>query len=197
MNAIMTAQLDDLASAAEVAAALLKLTDADLVRLKLIAQLRTSGLVAIEWKDLINEAVCRALGETRRWPRNVPFIAFLAQTMRSIANEERRRLHQEKVTLESDLGSSHVEGELITLDDLAENPVHPEREELARKTLEEIEALFKDDVEALALLNGLADGLTPDEIQIKGDMNKIQYASSQKRIRRKLAREFLTEGNQS
>jgi DNA-directed RNA polymerase specialized sigma24 family protein len=187
----MTAQLDDLASTTDVATALLSLTDADTVRLKRIAQLRTAGLVAIEWKDLINEAVSRALGETRRWPRSVPFIAFLAQTMRSIANEEWRRLHQEKVTLESDLGSSHSEGELMTLDVLAENAVHPEREVLARKTLEEIEALFKDDLEALATLNGLAGGLTPYEIQIKGGMSQTQYASSQKRIRRKLAREFL------
>lgn len=193
----MTAQLDDLATATDVATALLSLTDADLVRLKRIAQLRSAGLVAIEWKDLINEAVSRALGETRRWPRSVPFVAFLAQTMRSIANEEWRRLHQEKVTLESDLGPSHSNGELMTLDELAENAVHPEREVLARKTLEEIEALFKDDIEALAILNGLAGGLTPDEIQIKGGMSRIQYASSQKRIRRKLARELFTKENQS
>lgn len=193
----MTAHLDDLATATDVAAALLSLTDADLVRLKRIAQLRSAGLVAIEWKDLINEAVSRALGETRRWPRSVPFVAFLAQTMRSIANEEWRRLHQEKVTLESDLGTANSEGELMILDELAENSVHPEREVLARKTLEEIEALFKDDLEALAILNGLAEGLTPDEIQIKGDMSRIQYASSQKRIRRKLSREYLTKENQS
>jgi len=193
----MTANLDDLASATDVAAALLSLTDADLVRLKRIAHLRSAGLVAIEWKDLINEAVSRTLGETRRWPRSVPFVAFLAQTMRSIANEEWRRLHQEKVTLESDLGTANSEGELMTLDELAENAVHPEREVLARKTLEEIEALFKDDLETLATLNGLAGGLTPYEIQIKGGMSKTQYASSQKRIRRKLAREFFIEENQS
>lgn len=192
----MTAHLDDLATATDVAAALLSLTDADLVRLKRIAQLRSAGLVTIEWKDLINEAVSRALGETRRWPRNVPFVAFLAQTMRSIANEEWRRFHQEKVTLESDLWTANSKGELMTLDELAENSVHPEREVLARKTLEEIEALFKDDLEAIAILNGLAGGLTPDEIQIKGNMSRIKYASSQKRIRRKLAREFFIEENQ-
>ncbi len=191
----MTAQSTDLATTPEVMAALSRLTDADLVRLKRIAQLRSAGLASIEWQDLVNEAVTRALGGSRRWPRTVPFIAFLAQTMRSIANEEWRRFHQEKVTLESDLGTSYSEGELMTLEDLAVNTVHPERVALARKMLEEIELLFRDDPEVLALLNGLAEGLTPEETQTEGDMSQTQYASAQRRFRRMLERAFFTKEN--
>lgn len=186
----MQQPVSDLASTQEAALTLRDLSQADLLRLKQIAKMRSSGLASLDWEDLVNEAVARVLAGTRRWPKSVPFIAFMAQTIRSVASEEWRRLDQAQVTLESEMASTD-DGEPITsLADIAANPIHPEREVIARRTLREIEALFVDDAEAHQVLSGLAQGLAPAEIQTDSGMSPIQYASAQKRIRRGLARQF-------
>src|SRR2546421_510874 len=123
----------DFASVQEVALTLAHLSAADLLRVKQIAKMRSAGLTAVDWEDLVNEAVSRALAGTRRWPRTVPFIAFLAQTIRSVASEEWRRLDQEHVTLESELVSADGDPS-IALADIVANPIHPERAVIARKT---------------------------------------------------------------
>ena len=186
----MQQPVSDLASTQEAALTLRDLSQADLLRLKQIAKMRSSGLASLDWEDLVNEAVARVLAGTRRWPKSVPFIAFMAQTIRSVASEEWRRLDQAQVTLESEMASTD-EGEPITsLADIAANPIHPEREVISRRTLSEIEALFVNDAEAHQVLFGLAQGLAPAEIQTDSGMSPIQYASAQKRIRRSLARHF-------
>ena len=186
----MQQPVSDLASTQEAALTLRDLSQADLLRLKQIAKMRSSGLVSLDWEDLVNEAVARVLAGTRRWPKSVPFIAFMAQTIRSVASEEWRRLDQAQVTLESEMAATD-DGEPITsLADIAANPIHPEREVIARRTLSEIEALFVNDAEAHQVLFGLAQGLAPAEIQTDSGMSPIQYASAQKRIRRSLARQF-------
>lgn len=177
------------ASIKELASALTALSTADLLRVKQIAKLRCVGLNSVTWEDLINEAVTRALSGTRRWPRTVPFVAFLAQTIRSVASEEWRRHDHEQTTLETDLGFDGTETS-ITLADFAVDLIDPEREVIARKTLGDIEVLFLDDNEAWAILRGFAEGVTPEQIQSSESLTKTQYASAQKRIRRRLARYF-------
>lgn len=184
--------LEDVASTHEVTLALANLSAADLLRVKQIAKMRSAGLKGVDWEDLVNEAVSRALAGTRRWPRKVPFIAFLAQTIRSVSSEEWRRLGQQQVTLESEMMSADVDTP-IALSDIAADPIDPEREVIARKTLGEIEALFHGDHEAIEVLRGLAQGLTPEEIQSAAALTPTQYSSAQKRIRRCLARHFLAK----
>src|SRR5215469_3589980 len=78
-----------------VARALAALTSSDLLRLKRVAQLRARLLPGLEWDELLNEAVLRALDGSRRWPEGVPLLVFLAGIMRSLVDsraEERRRL---------------------------------------------------------------------------------------------------------
>lgn len=176
-------------STKEVASTLAGLSTADLLRVKQIAKLRCVGLSAVTWEDLLSEAVTRSLAGTRRWPRAVPFIAFLAQTIRSIASEEWRRLDHEQTTLETDLNVDDGDTPIM-LADLAVDRINPEREVIARKTLSDIETLFRDDNEASAILRGFADGATPEQIQSSASLTPTQYASAQKRIRRRLARNF-------
>lgn len=183
---------DDFASVSEVALALANLSKADMTRIKQIAKLRSAGLDVMGWEDLLNESLQRMLEGVRRWPKSVPFIAFLAQTVRSVASDEWRRLRAENTGRESDLGL-HADGSERSLADLAVNPIDPEREVVARRSLEEIEALFADDSEALGVIHGLAQGSTPQEVQHDGAMNSTQYASAQKRIRRRLSRLHLTK----
>ncbi len=181
------------ATTAEVAAALTALSDADLMRLKQIAQLRGSGLSTVTWEDLVNEAVVRSLAGARRWPRSIPFIAFFAQTIRSIASEEWRRLDHEQTSVETDLGSGEDDNQPIA--DLAVDHITPERNAMARKTLNDIELLFNDDHEAKAILHGFAEGATPAQIQSSTSLTPTQYASAQRRIRRRLARHFAPKEN--
>src|SRR5262252_6247623 len=83
------------ASTEAIARALAALTPSDLVRLKRLAQLRARLLPGLEWDELLNEALLRALDGSRRWPEGVPLLAFLAGIMRSLLDgraQQRRRL---------------------------------------------------------------------------------------------------------
>jgi DNA-directed RNA polymerase specialized sigma24 family protein len=80
----------------DIAAAIRGLSDADLTRLRALAGLRARTLPGVDWSDLLNEAIVRALDGTRRWSPTVPILAFLAGIMRSIDHDHRRRLAQER-----------------------------------------------------------------------------------------------------
>ena len=77
-----------------VARALAALPPSDLLRLKRVAQLRAQLIPGLEWDELLNEALLRALDGSRRWPEGVPLLAFIAGIMRSLDGraQERRRL---------------------------------------------------------------------------------------------------------
>lgn len=168
--------------------ALENLSAADLLRIKQVGKMRSWGLVAVDWEDLVNEAVSRTLSGNRRWPKAVPFIAFLVQTIRSIANEEWRDIgrHRPDTAINTNPAPNSSDAEI--------NQIHPEREVIAANMLEEIETLFQGDAEATAVISGLAQGLSPDEVRAEAGLTPTQYSSAQKRIRRCLARKFM-EGN--
>src|ERR1700683_5123414 len=63
-------------------------SETDLVRLKVIAQLHARGLPPdIGWADLLQEAFTRFLEGTRVKPDGVPMVAFLAGVMRSLREQ--------------------------------------------------------------------------------------------------------------
>jgi RNA polymerase sigma-70 factor (ECF subfamily) len=166
----------------EVRAALLGLSSADSVRLKQIAKLRAPR-TGMEWTDLLNEAFARALGGQRQWPIGVPFVAFIAQTMRSIASDERSSsdfvVSLDEVQADEGLGRS--DGELTPSTD-----VTPERELSAKQQLGQVQALFEDDPVSLAILVATAEDMAPDAIQNQLGLSAKQYASALRKIRRRL-----------
>lgn len=174
------------ASTTEVIEALDALSPEDLFRLRQLAKLRASALVVMDWEDLLSEAIKRSLDGARQWPVGVPFLAFMAQTMRSIASEERREANAHMTVAEADL--AWEEGQSSPLADLSSTDIDPAREVEAKQTLRAIEALFQDDPAALAVLHGFALGSSPEEIQADCGLTPIQYASTQRRIRRALTR---------
>jgi DNA-directed RNA polymerase specialized sigma24 family protein len=139
------------------------------------------------WEDLLQEALYRTFAGRRLWPLDVNFVAFLAQTMRSIASEERKRMALEPVEYESDLRN---EDDTLDLSGLAVDTRTPESEAMARAALKQIDQMFSSDQEALHILRGLAEGLTPAETQAMAGMTGNQYANTQKRIQRALSRKF-------
>lgn len=179
------------ASVDELKAAFIGLAGEDLLKLKQIARLRSFGLPTSTWEDLLQEALFRAFTGARQWPVTVPFLAFLAQTMRSIATDERRRAQDVEVISEADLGvdedsTKHIENVAITT-------ATPESLAAARSALREIEQLFIGDREVLQVLDGLALGSTPAEVQSASGMTPVQYSTAQKRIQRALAKRYGKE----
>jgi len=181
---------ENYASAQEVAGALVTLSSANKARLRYAAHLRSIGLIGVSWEDLLSEAAARALSGTRRWPKDVPFVAFMMQTVRSIASEEWHRLSTRGETLESDLQATDDNQEGSVLAEIVLDTVTPERVAQARSALREIEGLFIDDPDALSVFRGLALGHSPEETQVQAGMSAVSYASTQRRIRRTLANHF-------
>ena len=184
----MTLLHRETATKEECAAALRRLSDADIRRLEQLARLRAIGLHAVEWRELLHEAIARMLDGTRQWPKDVPLVVFLRETMRSIASVHWRRLERSVVVAGSEMkADGETDG---AVDEALDETGHPERGASAAETLERIGNLFRDDEEALRVLAGMASGSGPKEIQAESGMDATRYASTQRRIRRRLAREF-------
>ena len=171
------------------------LSDADLHRLERIARIRVIGLHAVDWQDLLNEAIVRLLEGSRRWPREVPLIVFLRETgMRSIASEYWRRLKAPVVVSESEANADRVTGDGI-VGNTADWTTQPERWASADEVLELIEREFAGDADALQVIDGMVRGNSPRATQEEACMNATRYASTQRRIRRRLARMFPDGGD--
>lgn len=171
------------ASEEETALAFAALSTADYVRLGRIAQLRARGLPEVDWRDLVQEATERTLSGSRRWPLDVPFLAFLAETVRSVASEAWRRRARERTRT----ASAEPEA-LDQLEAVADDAPDPERAAVARDLAERLSALFADDPQAHALLSGMAEGLSPSELASRLGVEARTYDTVRRRMRRKLAR---------
>jgi DNA-directed RNA polymerase specialized sigma24 family protein len=165
----------------DIARAIQRLSDADLVRLKALARLWTRGLPpCVGWADVLHEAITRALDGSRKWPPDVPILAFLSGIMRSICDDQWRRARREKELL--------VRAEdLVDLCGSVRSP-SPERVVNAAQRLAAVYRLFASDPPALTIIGGLAEGLTPAEICKLHGMSERQYDTTRKRMRRTLLR---------
>ncbi len=87
----MTAETLDIDEVRDAVAAL---TTADLLRLQRIGAIYGAS-IGVEGMDLVNEAISRALSGVRGCPRDVSFVVFLRNAMRSIASSERAKVKEE------------------------------------------------------------------------------------------------------
>ena len=181
------------ASTNEIVDALNRLSDADLRRLEMSARFRTIGHNELDWRDLFNEAVIRLLNGSRHWPRDVTLVTFLRETMRSIISDYRRGRRNRPVLLETELQSGD-DRNYDVVENTPDLTGNPERQASDDEILAKIEAVFRDDPEAMLVITGMACGKSPTEIQEGADMNSTQYATTQRRIRRTLTREFPDKG---
>jgi DNA-directed RNA polymerase specialized sigma24 family protein len=170
----------------DVARAIHALTAADLVRLKALARLWTRGLPEVlSWSDVLHEAIARALDGSRKWPPGVPILAFLSSIMRSICDDQWRRVRRESRLLARDDDREAGDGEAqATAPD-------PERALAAAQALAAVNELFCGDPAALKVIAGLADGLMPAEICRLYGMSERDYDTTRRRMRRALLRRGL------
>jgi len=176
----------DVASPEEVSAALQRLSDADLLRMESFARYRAFGLPWTDWQDLLQEAFGRALSGSRRWPKAVPFLVFIRETIRSIAHEELRHRIEGPVRAFADVTPDESEALPIDVLNARDPRPGPEQSMEAAQALDAVLALFAGDSQALSVLRGLADGSSPDEICQSAGMTRRDYQSTQRRIRRRL-----------
>jgi len=162
----------ELASPAEFARVVGRLAASDRRRLELIARARAGGLAATDWRDLLQESVARTLEGSRRWPRTVPIIAFLAQTMRSIASEQRQRGSECEVDAEAVAAAPQED---------------PHRIAEASDQLRHIQARFAGDDKVRAFIEGLQKGETARETQGRTGMTATEYDAARKRFWRGVA----------
>ncbi len=154
------------------------LSPTDLLRLKAIARLHEWGLPPdMGWADLLQEALLRLLQGSRKVPAGIATVALVAGIMRSIKDEQWRRLRREAPTM-------------LTETEIDPAP-DPERILAAQQELRAIFELFAEDPAALQILHGISAGLTPEEICSAAGLSKTDYDSARKRMRRALLRKHL------
>lgn len=177
-------------SISEIQSELRKLTGTNLLRLGKIGG-RYAKRCPMDADDLLNEAIIGSLSGVRRCPRNVGLTAFLAQTMRSIAFNEKRKARQ--AHLQEPVDNDAANDPLLSLPD--EGPTILEIVE-AKIELQALVALFDQDDDVKWLLMGLEDGCEPDEICEITGWDRKTYSTVRKRLRRGVDKHF-PEGRQT
>jgi RNA polymerase sigma-70 factor (ECF subfamily) len=163
------------------ARAIRELSDTDLVRLAALARLWSRGLPeGLGWTDVLNETIVRVLDGSRPWPPGVPLLAFLSGVMRSICDDQWRRVRREALTRHGDVAELGASAEDASPD--------PERTLAAAQALAQVNRLFAGDPHALKIIAGLSDGLTASEICLFYGMAERDYDTARKRMRRTLLR---------
>jgi DNA-directed RNA polymerase specialized sigma24 family protein len=172
-------------TSADIASAIHALSDADLLRLKALAALWSRGLPGgLGWTDILHEAIARVLDGARPWPAHVPILAFLSGVMRSICDDQWRRVRHEQRLLVSRDDPNHCGGPGEPTDEVPD----PERMVVAVEALANVYRLFQDDPLAIKIIAGMADGLTAKGICKAYGMSELDYDTTRRRMRRALLR---------
>ncbi|MEJ2652734.1 MAG: hypothetical protein P8173_13300 [Gammaproteobacteria bacterium] len=173
--------------AAEFRAALHALEPADLLRLRKKSAYRAAG-TGMNGDDLLHEAILSTLDEGgRNCPADVSITVYLDNAMRSIASGAR-----EKYARETPAGNGHnEEGPLGNHADKRPAPAEATATLIELEdVINRLEDLFADDPQAQAIVIGDMEGWSAEEIKEAEPMDKVQYATARRRVRRAIEREF-------
>lgn len=181
------------------------LTNDELYRLHKLARALLAGTEYSDPQELLNETLVRTLraanGEKgRHWPKSVPFVAFLGQTMKGLADDslnssyirrtqEMEVLATEVVTADEAIGArGHAHPDVVTL--AIEAGERSDNHDRASRDAARIDSLFAGDDEVGWLVMGHKDGLKAAEIRNLSGMDQIQYETARRRFRRGLEKLF-------
>jgi DNA-directed RNA polymerase specialized sigma24 family protein len=178
-------------SAEEVLAAFEALSADDKVKLIAIER-KFLGGTGRQQGELYREALCRALLGERHCPRTVPVMAFLVETMRSIASHDRKQ--QRRVTLLDAKDEIGEDTSTVSPGLLVSGELDPEEHLLAQEEAEAgdmvttIQGHFQGDEECQLVLMGWADGLRGKELRdfVGVDQTRLDYLG--KKIRRTMGK---------
>lgn len=170
----------------EVLEKLDSLSAADKRRLRLIELRRLSGTDFQEGL-LYQEAVCQVLLGERRCPREGSFVAFLAQSMRSIASHRRKELARQVPLTKVD-GAGNLVELPIAADQLDPEEALIERE--ASDVVTEMYELLEGDDEAQLTVMVIALGKKGKELRDELGIDQARFDYIMKRIRRAAAKKY-------
>lgn len=148
-------------------------------KLKLGAiEARLRGGTAYEATELLRESLTRALLGRRRCPRDVPFMAFIITTMRSVASHDRERRARNETFADG--------GETATAPSATAGarPATPEETMMSDEIVRAIHAHFDGDEKAGLLLLGWGADLRGKDLRefVGEDQSGLDYLI--KRVRR-------------
>jgi DNA-directed RNA polymerase specialized sigma24 family protein len=179
----VVAAVRDIATEDEVRAALFALDDDALGRLELRAAAYRRMLPAEDVEELVGETLRRVLDTCRKWPKHLPFMAFLFECVRSLAWEFGKRNRREIPESRLDGGdgdedeNSYLERQPAAGDD-------PEDATRVARFAGEVEHMFEHDDDVMAVIIGRVEGLSADETRERFDMTTKAFEAAQKRLRR-------------
>lgn len=167
------------ASVDEIEVALCDLSDADLLRLDEIARIFIfkSDISIISPENLLKESVNRALNGTRKWPKDIDFVVFLKNAIRSISSEYRGKESRVFRKLKADESSNLEEN---ALEKIINGENQDERKELYKKLWDD----FEGDETVLEIFLGYEEGLKGQVLRDSFDISNKDYDSALKRINR-------------
>lgn len=173
----------------EIQDGLAGLTAADLLRLERAAVTYAVG-IGVEARDVVNEAIRRALDGTRKCPRELPLLNFLIGAMRSMAWAARESGKEEPMieSMSSTLGDGPVVIEPRATDRNVEETLLAREDSEAR--LKALEGLFHDDEDAQLVLMGDLEEMDAGEIRALGNWDEAAFATIRRRMRRRINAAF-------
>jgi len=179
-------------SVEETEAALIELLPAQKYKLNALARVRAAGIPGFSGDDLLQDVLARVLKGSRPWPEGVDIIAFMDQTMRSVASQRRRTHRRRKEKIDIMTASAVQTGDDAddpsdVIEQAASDDLGADQMLIAKQTLRQVEALFPEE-KYLGVLLWRAEGHTPDEIKQEFSMDQTDYESASKLISRRLLR---------
>ena len=165
----------------------------DLIRLRMIAKRWAKVAKTITHEDLLHEAMLKAIEGSRRCPKDLDVVTFLAGIMRSLASNYVKRSNRRKKALGNEvlLYENDDYDHLIatTTDDTVRSGedelLHAEHEKEFRAFLEE---QCKGCEKTLRVLRGGFDGLKGQDLCDFADVTKNELATIHRRIKRTMDR---------
>ncbi len=157
-------------------------SETDWARLRLAAQLY--AIYPVEPEEVVQEALCRAIAGTRKCPRNVSVVRFVAEAIRSIAHDELRKVENRR-----DEVSVHDEA-LDDPDAITPRETGPNAEERIisseqiRGTEQRLLELFDGDDEAQLIVLGMLTGSEGAELREATGLDQTRFNSKRRFVRR-------------
>jgi len=177
---ITSEKIQEVLSVDEFKENLSSLTEAQWIKLGKTADYLCWGL-AVEGKDILNLAFCKALEGKRKCPRDLPVVIFIRGVMESLVSAYLKKRKRDPLHLTVQVSE---EDDSLDINDLQPTIDTPEEILIAKQMLGEIDNIVKDD-EAMIIM-AQSDGYSPQQIQETVGLTPTQYASALRAIRRKL-----------
>lgn len=181
------------------------LSKEDRLRLRKAAAICMAGTEFHDPWEIVHEAVSRTMSAAngdkgRHWPLNVPFMGYMVQTIKGLADDSREALPQKnRQRLDATAAEGAPEEDVLgslgkfhadCLSEAVEDEDSHDRQSRAKADATLIDDRFADDNEVTLIIMGHKDGLAPSEIRDLGDMTQTQYETARRRLRRGLEKLF-------